>query len=145
MQERGRRSIKEERKDLNSARPSNRISNHLPEAQDVVDAVDQFLNLPQGERHSGYHKRGKKRSSTYQKRSSNNTKNRQSRRANPRTMSYVVEEKKLPANFAENILELELKIDQGTFSMDTISQLMELYQQAVEYYDGINDGKNAIY
>ena len=60
-------------------------------------------------------------------------------------MSYVVEEKKLPANFAENILELELKIDQGTFSMDTISQLMELYQQAVEYYDGINDGKNAIY
>ena len=29
--------------------------------------------------------------------------------------------------------------------MDTISQLMELYQQAVEYYDGINDDKNAIY
>ena len=43
-------------------------------------------------------------------------------------MSYVVEEKKLPKNFAENILDLELKIDQGTFSMDTISQLMELYQ-----------------
>ena len=60
-------------------------------------------------------------------------------------MSYVVEEKKLPKNFAENILDLELKIDQGTFSMDTISQLMELYQQAVEYYDGMNDDKNAIY
>ena len=29
--------------------------------------------------------------------------------------------------------------------MDTISQLMLLYQQAVEYYDGINDDKNAIY
>ena len=46
MQERGRKSIKEERKELQSARPSNRISNHIPEAQEVVDAVDQFLNLP---------------------------------------------------------------------------------------------------
>ena len=29
--------------------------------------------------------------------------------------------------------------------MDTISELMLLYQQAVEYYDGMNDDKNAIY
>ena len=142
MQERGRKSIHEERKDLNSTRNSNRISNNLPDEQ---DAVDEFLSFADDKRNSGHQKRGKKRSSTYQKRSSNRTSNRQSRRAGTRTMSYVVEEKKLPKNFAENILDLELKIDQGTFSMDTISQLMELYQQAVEYYDGMNDDKNAIY
>lgn len=47
--------------------------------------------------------------------------------------------KKLPPNFAENVLDYELKIDQGKLSIDTINELILLYSQAVEYYNGMND------
>lgn len=39
------------------------------------------------------------------------------------------------------MLNLELIIDNGDFGMDTINDLMLLYSQAVEYYNGMNDEK----
>jgi hypothetical protein len=39
------------------------------------------------------------------------------------------------------VLNLELTIDTGDFGMDTINDLMLLYSQAVEYYNGMNDEK----
>ncbi len=53
--------------------------------------------------------------------------------------------KKLPPDFAENVLEKELQIDQGRFSIDTVNELILLYSLAVEYYNGINDDKHIIY
>jgi len=47
----------------------------------------------------------------------------------------------LPANFAESVLDLELQVESGRFSIETINELMFLYSQAVEYYNGINDDK----
>ena len=43
------------------------------------------------------------------------------------------------------MLNLELHIDQGNFNMDTINELLLLYSQAVEFYDGMNDEKYVIY
>ena len=68
------------------------------------------------------------------------------------------ESKKLPKNFANKVLDYELKIDSGQFDIQTIDKLMQLYsvstsnfyifysyndllQQAVEYYSGMNDEK----
>lgn len=45
-------------------------------------------------------------------------------------------EKKLPKNFANKVLDYELKIDSGRFDIETIDKLMQLYSQAVEYYSG---------
>ena len=59
--------------------------------------------------------------------------------------STVQQKKNLPANFAENVLEYELQIDQGKFTIDTINDLLLLYSQAVEYYNCINDDKYTIY
>ena len=50
-------------------------------------------------------------------------------------------EKKLPRNFANKVLDYELKIDSGRFDINTIDKLMQLYSQAVEYYSGQNDEK----
>ena len=50
-------------------------------------------------------------------------------------------EKKLPKNFANKVLDYELKIDSGRFDIETIDKLMQLYSQAVEYYSGQNDEK----
>lgn len=47
----------------------------------------------------------------------------------------------LPKNFAENLLDLELSVESGRFTIETINELMFLYSQAVEYYNGINDDK----
>jgi hypothetical protein len=49
--------------------------------------------------------------------------------------------KKLPKNFAERVLDLELKIDGGNFDIKNIDKLMQLYSMAVEYYSGMNDEK----
>lgn len=46
---------------------------------------------------------------------------------------------KLPKNFAELVLNLELLLDSGNFTIDTVNELMQLYSQAVEYYSGMND------
>ena len=53
--------------------------------------------------------------------------------------------KKLPRKFAQQVLDLELEIDQGTFTIDTVNQLILLYQQAVEYYNGISSTKYQTY
>lgn len=51
----------------------------------------------------------------------------------------------LPPDFAERVLNLELSIDQGNFNMETINDLLLLYSQAVEFYDGMNDEKYVTY
>lgn len=48
---------------------------------------------------------------------------------------------KLPKNFAELVLDLELLVDSGNFDIDTVNDLMQLYSQAVEYYSGMNDAR----
>ena len=40
----------------------------------------------------------------------------------------------LPANFADRLLELEMEID-GNCCLTLVNELMELYQQAIEYYE----------
>jgi len=47
----------------------------------------------------------------------------------------------LPKNFAALVLDEELKIDSGSFDIDTINTLLQLYSRAVEYYSGMNDEK----
>ena len=43
----------------------------------------------------------------------------------------------LPINFAGRVLKLEMSLDKGInyVTMDDVNNLMELYTQAVEYYD----------
>ena len=62
-------------------------------------------------------------------------------RTKPETNSINSGEKKLPKNFANKVLDYELKIDSGRFDIETIDKLMQLYSQAVEYYSGQNDEK----
>jgi hypothetical protein len=52
---------------------------------------------------------------------------------------------KLPKNFAELVLDLELLVDSGNFDINTINKLMQLYSQAVEYYSGMNDVRYVYY
>ena len=47
----------------------------------------------------------------------------------------------MPHKFAEKVLDLELEIEKGSFSMDVVNDLILLYTQAVEFYNGKNDGK----
>ena len=61
----------------------------------------------------------------------------------------------MPENFAERVLDLELKIDGGKFDLKNVDELINLYsvsiyfhlifnfylQSAVEYYSGMNDEK----
>lgn len=49
--------------------------------------------------------------------------------------------KQLPKDFAENVLDLELAIDSSDICLEKINQLLFLYSQAVEYYNGLNDEK----
>ena len=51
------------------------------------------------------------------------------------------ESKSLPKNFAAKVLDLELKIDSGQFTIKDIDAIMSLYSTAVEYYSGMNDEK----
>jgi len=52
-----------------------------------------------------------------------------------------LKQQKLPKDFYQIILELELKIDSGDFDLVTVKALTKLYSQAVEYYSGKNDEK----
>ena len=52
---------------------------------------------------------------------------------------------KLPSDFADQVLDLELLIDKGEFDIETINKLMLLYSQAVEYYNGISSDKFTYY
>ena len=56
-----------------------------------------------------------------------------------------IESKQLPPNFYENVHDLEIKIEQGSFNMETINELLTLYSQAVEFFNGINDDKFMVY
>lgn len=47
--------------------------------------------------------------------------------------------KSLPSNFADKVLDLELKVDSGKFDIDTIDTLTQLYSSAVEFYSSKND------
>ena len=42
-------------------------------------------------------------------------------------------------------MELEYMIEQNKFNIDTVNELMLLYSQAVEFYNGMNDNKFIIY
>ena len=75
--------------------------------------------------------------------SSNSSRSERSRRSKRKGTSLKT--KALPPNFAEHVLNLELIIDQGNFNMDTINELLLLYSQAVEFYDGMNDEKHVTY
>lgn len=59
--------------------------------------------------------------------------------------SILPESKRLPSKFAQQLLDLEFEVETGSFTMETISALILLYQQAVEYYNGKNDGKYSYY
>ena len=49
--------------------------------------------------------------------------------------------RKLPTNFAERVLDLEADIESGKFNQNSIDELMELYSDAVEYYNSKQDKK----
>ena len=65
--------------------------------------------------------------------------------SNNSSNSILPESKRLPRKFAQQLLDLEFEVETGSFTMETISALILLYQQAVEYYNGNNDGKYSYY
>jgi len=44
----------------------------------------------------------------------------------------------LPPNFAEQVLEYEMQVEQGRFTIKVVDQLIYLYSQAIEYYESID-------
>eukprot|EP00347_Sterkiella_histriomuscorum_P014601 403360260 len=57
---------------------------------------------------------------------------------------YSQKSKRLPSDFAEKVLELEMQLEQSHFqeiSIEVVEQLLYLYSQAVEYYNGLNNEK----
>lgn len=48
---------------------------------------------------------------------------------------------KLPDNFADQVMDLEIEITKNDVSIDTVNQLMSLYSQAIDYYCSIQDNK----
>ena len=59
--------------------------------------------------------------------------------------SYKAEDLKLPKKFAEKVLELELEVNHGQFTLKQLQKLIGLYSKAVEFYNGKNDGKYKYY
>ena len=115
-------------------------NNRLPDVQDCTIETLLLMDPPQRKKASEYAKRHSgKRSSTYNKRDnpaksgrestnhSGHHHHHQTSHRQSRTSSYAIQAKRLPPNFAENVLDHELQIDRGTFTMDTISELMLLY------------------
>ena len=49
--------------------------------------------------------------------------------------------KKLPPNFHERVIDLEHQLEGDDFGLETVNELMLLYSQAVEFYNGMNDKK----
>lgn len=47
--------------------------------------------------------------------------------------------KRLPKDFSDKVLNLELEIDRGDFTMESVNKLVHLYKSAVEYYNGSSD------
>ncbi|OMJ76494.1 hypothetical protein SteCoe_24116 [Stentor coeruleus] len=52
--------------------------------------------------------------------------------------------KPLPKDFAEQVLRLEISVDVDS-SMEALKSLLELYSQAIEYYESIRDQKYKYY
>ena len=82
-----------------------------------------LMDPPQRKKASDYAKRNsaKNRSSTHNSKRSKNSKNSSGNDSRIRTSSYAVKSRLLPPNFAESVLDLELQIDQGRFTIDTIN------------------------
>ncbi len=53
--------------------------------------------------------------------------------------------KRLPAKFADEVMNLESEIACGKFNLDTVNQLLLLYSQGVEYYNSLTDEKYQFY
>lgn len=49
----------------------------------------------------------------------------------------------LPEHFAEDVLDLEMKIELNKFTMADIDKLIYLYSQAIEHYEGVDQDKHA--
>ena len=49
-------------------------------------------------------------------------------------------EKILPSDFAQNVIVQEFEIEKGGVEL---TELIEMYQSAVEYYDSIGDRNNS--
>jgi hypothetical protein len=58
------------------------------------------------------------------------------KREGSRGLPEAAGKKRLPKNFAEQVLGYEADIDSGKFTADTVNQLLQLYQAAVEFYNG---------
>ncbi|CAD8177047.1 unnamed protein product [Paramecium octaurelia] len=52
---------------------------------------------------------------------------------------------KLPAQFAEKVLNLELDVDSNAASKDEIQELLQLYSQAVEYYSSMKSERYTVF
>ena len=58
-----------------------------------------------------------------------------------RARASLRQSRKLPANFAERVLDLEADIESGNFTQTSIDELLELYSDAVEFYNSRQDKK----
>ncbi|CDW76160.1 UNKNOWN [Stylonychia lemnae] len=63
----------------------------------------------------------------------------------PDRLLFSSKDKKLPQNFAERVLELEMELESDCSSIDSINNLLYLYSQAVEYYNGMNNDRYQLY
>ena len=58
-----------------------------------------------------------------------------------KTKKIFMERKCLPDNFAEEVMENEFAIEEGTFTIVNVDRLVYLYSQAMEYYEGYDEDK----
>jgi hypothetical protein len=54
---------------------------------------------------------------------------------------FSPKQKQLPARFAERILQLEMDLDYHC-NLGTLKQLLELYSQAIEFFESLNDPRH---
>ncbi|CAD8099633.1 unnamed protein product [Paramecium sonneborni] len=52
---------------------------------------------------------------------------------------------KLPAQFAEKVLNLELDVDSNAATKDEIQELLQLYSQAIEYYSSMKSERYTVF
>ena len=68
----------------------------------------------------------------------------------PVRKKYAVErykpgQKRLPEDFADKVLSIELDIENDMFTIEDLNELLYLYSQAVEYYNGTNNERAGDY
>jgi hypothetical protein len=49
--------------------------------------------------------------------------------------------KRLPEGFSDEVIDLEMQIDDMTFTIDTVNRLIFLYSQAIECYEGTDQAR----